>query len=405
MNGGATFSAQELASRAGIAAAELGQLVELQILQPDTEGRFQDWEVGVIRLTRAFEEGGISRDAISRAIADGHFSFAFVQYIFREGYRGLTEETFEELCRAAGANLEFIQQVFTAAGLPTPRPGDRMRVEDAERIPSLSAALSFGSGDPALLLRGVRIMGESMHRVAESQPYIYHHLMEEPLLASGMSEREMRDLITVLSPQLGEIAERAVVWMYRRHEEHAIIEHLLEHLYGLMERIGLQESGPEHPPAMCFLDLVGYTRLTEERGDEAAAQTVATLAEVARATTAPHQGRPVKWLGDGVMFHFHDPQGAVSAALEMVERIPSEGLPPAHVGIAAGPIIARDGDYFGRTVNMASRIASYAGPGQVLVTDTVVTNGPAHVHFEDIGPVRLKGISDPIRLHRAEHVG
>jgi len=400
-----TISDAELASRAGISVDEVGRLAGLGILQADPEGRFEEKELPVIRLAQAFEEGGISMDAMSRAIEEGHFSFAFVQYIFREGWQGLTEETFEALCRKAGANLEFVQQVFTAAGLPTPRPEDRMRAEDAERIPSLSAALNFGTGDPALLLRGVRIMGESTHRVAEAQPYLYHKLMEEPLLNSGMSERDMRELITAVSPELGEIAERALVWMYRRHEEHAIIEHLLEHLYALMEQVGLQQIEPDHPPAICFLDLAGYTRLTEEKGDEAAAQTAASLADVVRKTSGPHRGRPVKWLGDGVMFHFHDPEGAVSAALEMVERVPSAGLPPAHVGIAAGPIIARDGDYYGRTVNTAARIASYAGPGQVLVTEEIAKHHPGHGQFEEVGEVLLKGMSKALRLHRAVHVG
>jgi adenylate cyclase len=400
-----TISDVELADRAGMPLDELRRLVELGILEADAEGRFQEKDLGVIHLCKAFEEGGISKDAISRAIAEGHFSFAFVEFIFRAGWKGLTQETFGELCAKAGANLEFVQQVFAAAGLPTPAPEDRIRVEDAERLPNLAATLTFGSGDPALLLRGVRIMGESTHRMAEAQPYLYHRLMEEPLLQSGMSERAMRDVVSAVSPQLGDTAERALVWMYRRHEEHAIIEHLLEHLYALMEESGLQQIEPEHPPAICFLDLAGYTRLTEEKGDEAAAQTAAALADVVRHTSGGHRGRPVKWLGDGVMFHFHDAAGAVSAALEMVERVPSEGLPPAHVGIAAGPIIARDGDYYGRTVNTAARVASYAGPGQVLVTDEVVEDGPSHVLFEDIGEVLLKGMSKPIRLHRAQHLG
>src|SRR5437016_10623069 len=105
------------------------------------------------------------------------------------------------------------------------------------------------------------------------------------------------------------------------------------------------------------------------------------------------------------MFHFRDPEGAATASLEMVERVASEGLPPAHVGIAAGPIIARDGDYFGRTVNTAARIASYAGPGQVLVTEEVTHPAVGHVQFEEVGEVLLKGMSNALRLHRAVHVG
>jgi adenylate cyclase len=393
-----------MSARSGEPLGYVERLTHLEILHSDN-GQYSDWELGVIRLMRAFEEGGISPEAVSRAIAEGHYSLAFVQFVFREGYRGLTEETFEEICKASGSDMNFVQQVFTAAGLATPQPGDRIRQEDAERIPSLAGALQFGSGDPALLLRAVRIMGESTHRIAEAEPYLYHKLMEEPLLASGMSDHQMRDLLSDVSLALGDTAERALVWMYRRHEEHATIEHLLEHLYALMEENGIQEAQPDHPPAIAFLDLVGYTRLTEEEGDEAAAQTATALADVVGEASGSHRGRPVKWLGDGVMFHFRDPEGAVSASLEMVERLPAEGLPPAHVGIAAGPIIARDGDYFGRTVNTAARIAAYAGPGQVLVTDEVVHHDLGRTRFEDVGEVLLKGLSKPLTLHRAMPVG
>ena len=71
----------------------------------------------------------------------------------------------------------------------------------------------------------------------------------------------------------------------------------------------------------------------------------------------------MKWLGDGVMFYFREPRDAVLAAVEMVEVVGSQGLPPAHVGIHVGPVVFQEGDYFGRTVNLASRIAEYARPG------------------------------------------
>ena len=111
------------------------------------------------------------------------------------------------------------------------------------------------------------------------------------------------------------------------------------------------------PPAVCFLDLTGYTRLTEERGDEAAADLAGTLAALVRRTSQEHGGQAVKWLGDGVMFLFPDPGPGVLAALDMVDGVATEALPPAHVGIHAGPIVFQEGDYFGRTVNVASRIA------------------------------------------------
>jgi class 3 adenylate cyclase len=102
------------------------------------------------------------------------------------------------------------------------------------------------------------------------------------------------------------------------------------------------------------------------------------------------------------MFHFPQPAGAVTCALDLIEDAPAAGMPPAHVGVNAGPVIFRDGDYFGRTVNVAARIAAYAGPGQVLVSDEVIEAGPADaVAFEEIGPVALKGVAIPVRLHRA----
>jgi len=103
-----------------------------------------------------------------------------------------------------------------------------------------------------------------------------------------------------------------------------------------------------------------------------------------------------------VMFHFPDPGQAVDCSLDLVEKAPASGMPPAHVGVNAGPVIFRDGDYFGRTVNVASRIAGRAGPGEVLVSEeTVSAVSGQGVRFEGIGPVELKGLAKPLELFRA----
>jgi adenylate cyclase len=86
----------------------------------------------------------------------------------------------------------------------------------------------------------------------------------------------------------------------------------------------------------------------------------------------------------------------------MVEGVAEAGLPPAHVGLHAGPVIFQEGDYYGQTVNVASRIAEYARPGEVLVSQDVVdASGAAEVAFREIGPVELKGVSGAMRLHAA----
>jgi adenylate cyclase len=151
---------------------------------------------------------------------------------------------------------------------------------------------------------------------------------------------------------------------------------------------------------VCFLDLTGYTRLTEERGDEAAAELAETLAALVRRRSQEHGGRPVKWLGDGVMFYFQDPAEGVLAALDMVEGAAQAALPPARVGIDAGAVIFQEGDYYGRTVNIAARIAEYARPGEVLVSQEVVdASDGSSVVFTGIGAVELKGVSGALVLH------
>ena len=102
------------------------------------------------------------------------------------------------------------------------------------------------------------------------------------------------------------------------------------------------------------------------------------------------------------MFFFPEPGPGVVAALEMVDGAAGVGLPPAHVGLHAGPVVFQEGDYFGQTVNVASRVAEYARPGEVLVTQQVVdASDGALASFTEIGPVELKGVSGPMRLHAA----
>ncbi len=126
------------------------------------------------------------------------------------------------------------------------------------------------------------------------------------------------------------------------------------------------------------------------------------LTEPMSAAGAEHGGRPVKWLGDGVMVYFPDPAPAALAALDMVDGVVSSGLPPAHVGLHAGPVLSQAGDYFGETVNLAARIAEYARPGEVLVTQQVVdASAEGGATFTQIGPVELKGISGAVPLYAA----
>jgi class 3 adenylate cyclase len=125
------------------------------------------------------------------------------------------------------------------------------------------------------------------------------------------------------------------------------------------------------------------------------------VAALVERTARAHGGIAVKWLGDGVMLHFPDPAEAVAAALEMVERLPAAGLPPAHVGVAAGPVVVQGGDYFGRTVNLAARLAARAQAGQVLATAQVAEAATDGVAWTELGELELKGFAALVRVLEA----
>jgi class 3 adenylate cyclase len=189
-----------------------------------------------------------------------------------------------------------------------------------------------------------------------------------------------------------------LVAIYHAQQMHVWSSNIVDGITIALEQAGLHTRDERHP-AMCFLDLTGFTQLTEELGDAEAARTIERSNRIVRPISVRHDGRPVKWLGDGVMFHFPDP-GA--GAIEMVEALAEAGLPPAHVGLHAGPVVRQEGDYHGQTVNLAARIGEYARPGEVLVSRAVKdASDPELVAFREVGLVGLKGVSGAVDLYTA----
>jgi adenylate cyclase len=294
--------------------------------------------------------------------------------------------------------------VREAVGFAGPAPDDLVRDDELEVVPAIELQLASGFR-PAAIERLLRVLGDSLRRIAETESDFWSTEVMRAMLDSGMSEGEMLDAQADLGTKMTPLMERALLGIYHGQQQHAWSQSSVEMVERALERAGVP-SGPHGPPAMCFLDLTGYTRLAEERGDEAAADIATSVATLVRRTSAAHGGQPVKWLGDGVMFYFRHPGQGVLAALEMVDGIARQGLPPAHVGLHAGPVVFQAGDYFGRTVNGAARIADEARPGEVLVSQEVVDAAAgAPVTFKEIGSIELKGVSRPFRLHAASPLG
>jgi adenylate cyclase len=394
------YSRQEVAQRAGVDPGYLDRLVELGILTPASADAFSRGDALRARWLQSLERAGVPLEGLAAAVRDGALSFSFLDVAAYDQFAGLSDTTFQQLSAQTGIPLELLMVVREAFGFAEPHPEDHVHDNELSVVPLLQLQLSKGFR-PVVIERWLRVYGDSLRRIAEAEAAWWNSEVEVALVESGMTEGEMLQAQADLGSQMTPLIDQALLAIYHGQQEHTWSQVFVEHVEGALEAAGLYRR-LERPPAMCFLDLTGYTRLTEERGDEAAADLAARLATLVRRSAQEHGGTPVKWLGDGVMFYFREPAAAVPAALQMVEVVGSEGLPPAHVGIHAGPVIFQDGDYFGRTVNLAARIAEYARPGEVLVSQEVVDaaeGGP--VTFTEIGPVELKGVPGTLRLHTA----
>jgi adenylate cyclase len=391
---------QEVAQRAGVDPDYVDRLVELGILTPDAGDAFSPGDALRARWVQSLQRAGVPLDGMAAAVREGALSFSFMDVTAFDQFAGLSATTFQELSARTGIPLELLMVVREAFGFAEPGPEDHVHQNELKVVPAIQLQLAKGFR-PVVIERWLRVCGDSLRRITETEAAWWESEVVTPLLASGMTEREVLEAQADLGSQMAPLREQAVLATYHGQQEHAWIQGFVEHVEGALERAGLYRR-LDRPPAVCFLDISGYTRLTEERGDEAAADLAARMAGLVRRSSQEHEGTPVKWLGDGVMFYFREPGDAVLAALEMVAVVGRHGLPPAHVGVHAGPVVFQEGDYFGRTVNGAARIAEYARPGEVLVSQEVVDaadGGP--VAFTEVGPVELKGVSGPLRLYAA----
>jgi adenylate cyclase len=392
----------EAAGRGGVSVDELRELVELGIVRPDPAGWFTGGAVRRVDLVRGLVAAGIPLDGLGAAIRSGRFSLDFLDEPVYERFSVLGGSTFAQAAERTGTPVDLLMLIREAAGSPAPGPDDRVREEEMPYVDFIAAQVRAGF-HRAAIERLLRVQGDSLRRMTETETAWWYSEVLAPAQEAGKRPDEILGIEVANSMSI--LAERALLGMYHLQQVQAWTTTIIEGLETQLAAAGLH-TRLDHPPAMCFLDITGYTRLTQERGDAAAAELAEQLARLVQRTSVKYGGRPVKWLGDGVMLFFPRPGPGVVAALEMVAGVAEAGLPPAHVGLHAGPVIFQEGDYYGTTVNMASRIADYARPGEVLVSQEVVdASGGADVTFREIGPVELKGVSGATRLHSASRPG
>jgi adenylate cyclase len=398
------YDIEVTAQRAGTSVEEIRRFVELGVLQPDGDGRFSDGDVRRISVVQGLEASSIPAELLARALRTGEFSLDFVDHPSYSLFASYADETFEEVSARTGIPIDLLVTMREATGSSTPDPTSRVREDELAIVAALEYQLSHGFR-PIVVERHLRVIGDSLRRVAESAGDTWRSEVMDPLLTAGYTAEQIGLASNDVSNAWTPLDNEALLAVYRAQSAHVWTANIIAAAETTLARAGLHQP-LERSPAMCFLDITGYTRLTLERGDAAAADLASNLARLVERTSMRHGGRPVKWLGDGVMFFFKDPGPGVVAALEMVTGVSEAGLPPAHVGLHAGPVIFQEGDYYGQTVNIAARIAEYARPGEVLVSQQVVEAASgAAVAFREIGAVELKGVGAAMHLHAASLSG
>jgi adenylate cyclase len=390
---------EEIAERANIPEGFVRQLVVAGALPGEESELGSSQAVRRARLLWSWTAAGLSLETVLALINEGALSLAFLDAPVMALPERL-DRSYQQLAADHGVPMSFLQALHQSLGFAPPEPGDRAGEDDATMLEMAGLFRGAGVGDDATL-RLLAVYADSLRRIAKAEADYYETNIERRLRAEGLDERQLIELGTQLGDRVIGLLERVLLMVYRRRREHVWTEHAINHVEQALESSGLQARVPQ-PPAICFVDLTGYTRLTEERGDVAAAQVAGRLVALVNDISRRRGGRPVRWLGDGGMFYFPEPGTAVAAGLDLVERGPAVDLPPAHVGIHTGPVISQDGDVYGRTVNVAARIASYAQAGQVVVSqETAQRSGDRQVWFDPLGAVELKGVAKPLPLYQA----
>jgi adenylate cyclase len=327
--GGWRLSWKELAQRTGATAERLRYLAEIGVLEPrggDLPVRSSD--ILRVRAVAALEASGVALDEVAKALAEGQLSFGYLDYVAQPP--PVVEQTHVELCAELGVAWDALERFYLAFGLPQPHPDEQVREDDAAVQRGLKILLE--SIDEADVLQSARLFGDALRPVAEHLMHLFHTRVEERFRQAGIPEplvleESLREVGVYTSP----LGEQWASWLYRRHSESFTVEHRVLHGEEDLERAGIRRRGPVDLPAIVFLDISGYTRMTEELGDEAATAMPMRLAVLVQEAASRHGGRTLKWIGDGVELYFRRPidgpvlARALRACRRRTSRPPTSG--------------------------------------------------------------------------------
>ena len=382
------ISLNEASRISGVSASTLKRWVRARVI-PVKGGRWTASAAAQARVVARMRDRGHSLDELRRAVRDGRLAFGYIEDLLPDVDRSLSPE---DAARRTGLEEELIERIMSLLGTPAALEGSLTKA-DLEAMEDMSEVLRAGFPLVALL-QLVRVYAQSIRKVAEAEVRLFHLYVHEPLIREGIDATAMAEEMGGLAGELLPLTSPLMDYIHQRYLRFYIEQDVVGHMES--DFAGSRQMGRVRM-AFCFVDLTGFSRYTEEEGDEEALDLVERFVESVEATL-PTEALVVKTIGDEVMIVSPDPvtltEWAVGFLTLFTER------PQPRVGLHFGRAVYRDGDYFGGEVNLTHRVVARALGGEVLVTAAVcdaIGTSP-HLRFNAIGTVGLKGFPRPVEL-------
>jgi adenylate cyclase len=344
-----------------------------------------------LALLKDLEETGVPLEELKRAVEENRLVLLPVERVFGAGEERYTAA---EVAEGAGIDQGFLTRLLQALGAPVPGDDERAYTErDMEAARRAKLFVDAGLPEEGVLETS-RIIGISMANLADANRDMVGEVFTEP----GIDEHELAMRYAAAAETMPSLLGDTLLHAYRIHLREAIRQAVVTQaelaegrLYG------------EDVVTIAFADLVGFTRLGESMEIEQIGQMTGRLFELASEAARPPV-RLVKMIGDAAMFASREPVPVIESVLGLVEAAGSEEMPALRAGAATGPALGRGGDWYGRPVNLAARITSFARPDSVVVDEAVKksleSEDGERFSFSFAGKRRFKGISDETAVHR-----
>lgn len=309
----------------------------------------------LVDLLRAL---GVSADETSQSQEDGTLVLLAIDRLAL-GQQDLRYDL-AAACEATGLAEEDLRHIWRSLGFPDPKPGEVIFSDvDLGNLAAVTDLMHSGVVSPEVTYGMTRVIGSSMARVASA--LIDAVISRAEAVAGSATEDEVTEVLEPIASEEGgflPIFPAMLEQVWRRHLQAAARRRLLR-------------GDPDGSPGLVvgFADLVGFTALAQQVSDEELAEVVDQFEQLAYDVVVAGGGRVVKMIGDEVMFLVDDPLHAAEIALGLADASHDAAeLSDVRVGMALGPVIEREGDAYGTTVNLASRATAIAYPGTVVVS-------------------------------------